>query len=188
MNTSPSKSGVHWEVATYLMVEKPRFLFLEGSGGTAGLPVVAAVAPAGVPAVLIGASATRAASSTDRPAADILAPAAGTCSTAASAARGDGGEGFHLSGAACPRRYPLPPPLTMLSSQESPEGRVLAARAADTPHFLVPGAPTAGFPSPSCAPPAPAPTAAQCGRPPGPGASVGLNARHPRSPSSNGIG
>jgi hypothetical protein len=102
MNTSPSKSGVHWEVATYLRVEKPRFLFLEGSGGTAGLPVVAAVAPAGVPAVLTGASAMRAASSTDRPAADILAPAAGTCSTAASAARGDGGERFHLSGAACP--------------------------------------------------------------------------------------
>jgi hypothetical protein len=188
MNTNPSKSGVHLEGATYLRVEKPSFLFLEGSGGTTRAPVVAAVALAGIPAALAGASTTHAVSSADRLAAGAPAPAVGTCSTAASAARGDGGEGFHLSGAACPRRYPLPPPLTMLSSQESPEGRVLAARAADTPHFLVPGAPTAGFPSPSCAPPAPAPTAAQCGRPPGPGASVGLNARHPRSPSSNGIG
>jgi hypothetical protein len=82
------------------------FLFLEGSGGAAGAPVVATVAPAGAPAALVGISATRVASSTDRPAAHAPAPASGTCSTAASAALGDGGGGFHLSG--------RPPPVALL--------------------------------------------------------------------------
>jgi hypothetical protein len=63
------------------MLEKPRFLFLEGSGG-------ATVSPAGA--------------STDDPMAGASAPATGTSSTATSAAHGDGGGGFHLSGAAPP--------------------------------------------------------------------------------------
>jgi hypothetical protein len=88
-------------------------------------------------------------------------------------------------GRPAPHHSPLPPP-PPTSSQESPEGRVLAARAADTPHFLVPNAPAVGFPSPSYAPPAPAPAATRRGWPHWPGASVGLNARHPQSPFANG--
>jgi hypothetical protein len=82
---------VHRESVAYLKLKKPRFSFLEGSGGAAVTPVVATVALAGAPAVLAGASAVRAASSTDR-------LAAGACSTATSAACGDRCEGFHLSG------------------------------------------------------------------------------------------
>jgi hypothetical protein len=108
MNTSPSKSGAYREGATYLKLEKPRFLFLEGSGGAAVAPVVAAAALAGAPAALACSFAARVASSTDRPAADTSAPVAGACSTAASAARGDGGGEFHLSGGD-------PPPVALLS-------------------------------------------------------------------------
>jgi hypothetical protein len=57
----------------------------------------------------------RMACSTDRPAAGAPAPAAGTCSTAASAALGGGGRGFHLSGAACP------PSLSSSSSDDDHE-------------------------------------------------------------------
>jgi hypothetical protein len=59
-------------------------------------------------------------------------PATGTSSIAASAARGDGGGGFHLSRGARPRRSP--PPLPMMTPLASPEGRLPAAPAADTPH------------------------------------------------------
>jgi hypothetical protein len=63
----------------YLKVEKPRFLFLEGSTG--------AVAVAGVTTVTLpGHSAVCAASSVDRPAASASAPAPVACSSAASAA------------------------------------------------------------------------------------------------------
>jgi hypothetical protein len=68
-------------------------------------------------------------------------PATGANSTAASAARGDEGGGFHLSGGAS-RRSP-PPPLPTMTPSASPEGRVLAARATDTPHCAAPGAPAA---------------------------------------------
>jgi hypothetical protein len=51
-----------------------------------------------------------------------------------------------------PRRLPpLPPPTTNLLM--SPEERVPASRAAETPHFAVPGAHAAGAASPSGAPP-----------------------------------
>jgi hypothetical protein len=48
---------------------------------------------------LAGASAVRAASSTDRSTSGASTPTAGACSSVASAALGDVGGGFHLSGA-----------------------------------------------------------------------------------------
>jgi hypothetical protein len=56
------------ERTTYLKLEKPHFLFLEGSGGTATAPTIAVAALADTPAALAGASAVCAASSTDGPA------------------------------------------------------------------------------------------------------------------------
>jgi hypothetical protein len=73
-------------------------------------PVAAAVALNSGPVALAGASAARAASSTDRPAAGASTPAAGACSTTALGALGDGGGGFHLSGAR---------PLSLSSSSSS---------------------------------------------------------------------
>jgi hypothetical protein len=161
----------------YLKVEKPRFLFLEGSTGAA---VAAAVATATLP----DASAARAASSTDRPAAGALAPATSACSSAASAALGEGGEGFHLSGGPAPCRSPLLPPLPTMSSPESPGGKVPTARAAGTPRPAIPGAPAAGSSSPSCAPPAPTLLVAPHAWLLGLGAWAGRTARRPRSPSA----
>jgi hypothetical protein len=71
LSFNPSKSGAPGESATYLKLEKPRFLFLEGSGGAATMAVVAADAPA----ALAGAAAVHAASSIDRQAAGTSAPA-----------------------------------------------------------------------------------------------------------------
>jgi hypothetical protein len=65
--SGPSKSGAHGENATYPKLEKPRFLFLEGLADAAVAPVAAAAA-------LPDASAARAASTTDRPAAGPFAP------------------------------------------------------------------------------------------------------------------
>jgi hypothetical protein len=92
MSIDPSKSRTHGGNAAHLKLEKPRFLFLEGSGGTA-------VAPGGAAMALTGASTALAGSSTDNPAAGASTLVAGTSSAAASAALGDGGGGFHLSGA-----------------------------------------------------------------------------------------
>jgi hypothetical protein len=91
MSTSPSKSRAHGGSAAHLKLEKPRFIFLEGLGG-------AAVAPAGAAVAFAGASAALAGSSTDNTEAGASTPATGASSTAGSAARGDGGGGFHLSG------------------------------------------------------------------------------------------
>jgi hypothetical protein len=68
LSSSPSKSGTPGENATYLKLEKPRFHFLEGSGGATAAPVTATAALADTPAALAGASAVCAASSTDGPA------------------------------------------------------------------------------------------------------------------------
>jgi hypothetical protein len=92
LSSSPSKSRAPRENATYLKLEKPRFLFLEGSGA-------AAAAPASITAALVGTSAVRATSSPDCPVAGATTPVAGACSSAASTALGDGGGGFNLSGA-----------------------------------------------------------------------------------------
>jgi hypothetical protein len=110
--------GARGGSAAHLNLEKPCFLFLEGSEGAAVVPAGAAVALAGTFAVLAG-------SSTDDPVAGASAPATGACSTAASAARGDRGRGFHLSGGPAPRRSPLPPPPLTMSSPVSLGGESL---------------------------------------------------------------
>jgi hypothetical protein len=97
LSSSFSKSGAPRENATYLKLEKPRFLFLESLGGAPTAPITVAAALADAPAALAGASAAHMASSADRPAAGASAPTAGACSSAASVALGDGGGGFHLS-------------------------------------------------------------------------------------------
>jgi hypothetical protein len=74
----------------YLRVEKPRFLFLDGSAGAEATADAATIAPLDASAVHAGTSAACAASSVDRPAAGAPAPAPGTRSSAASAALGEG--------------------------------------------------------------------------------------------------
>jgi hypothetical protein len=86
MSTSPSKSRAHRGSVAHLKLEKPRFLFLEGSGGATVAPTSAVVALAG--------------SSTDNPVAGASAPTTGTNSTATSAARGDGGDSTSRGGGA----------------------------------------------------------------------------------------
>jgi hypothetical protein len=90
VNIDPSRLKMHGGNATHLRLEKPHFLFLEGSGG-------APVAPTGTAVALVGASAAPAGASTDDP-----------------AAGGDGGGGFHLSGGP-PHHSLFPPPLTRSS-------------------------------------------------------------------------
>jgi hypothetical protein len=86
----------------YLRVEKPRFLFLEGSTGAEAMADVATVAPPDAFAARASTSAVCADSSVDRPTAGASAPGPGACSSASSAALGEGGAGSHLSGGACP--------------------------------------------------------------------------------------
>jgi hypothetical protein len=112
----PSKSRVHGENTAYLKLEKPRFHFLEGSGGAVAALIVAAVALADAPAALAGAPVARAGTcSTNRPAVGASTPTVGACSTASSAAHGDGGGGFHLSEGA------RPPSLSSSSSSDDDE-------------------------------------------------------------------
>jgi hypothetical protein len=91
----------------YRRVEKPHFLFLEGSTGAEAMADVATVTPRDASAVRTGTStahastsAAHAASSVDHPAVGTSAPAPGACSSAASATLGEGGVGSHLSGGA----------------------------------------------------------------------------------------
>jgi hypothetical protein len=76
----------------YPRVEKPRFLFLEGSTGTKATADAATVAPPDASVTRAGTSAARAGSSVDRPAAGASAPTPGACSSAASAALGEGAQ------------------------------------------------------------------------------------------------
>jgi hypothetical protein len=103
----------------YLRVEKPRFLFLEGSTGAEVAADVATVTLPDASAVRAGTSAACAASPADRPAAGASVPAPGACSSAASAALGKGRAGSHLSGGA-PYRFPHPLPLPTMSTPTSP--------------------------------------------------------------------
>jgi hypothetical protein len=109
----------------YLKVEKPRFLFLEGSANAAVAPVVAAAALPDACAVRAGASAVRAASSTDCPAAGASAPITDACSSASSAALAEGGEGFHLSGG---------PPPSLSSSSSSPNDEFSGVADGESPY------------------------------------------------------
>jgi hypothetical protein len=98
----PLKNEVSGGAVTYLKVEKPRFLFLEGSAGAVAAAGVANAALPGTPAAHAGTSAPRTAYSMDRSAAGASARAPGTCSSAASAALGEGGACSHLSGGSRP--------------------------------------------------------------------------------------
>jgi hypothetical protein len=110
--TNPSKPGARGENATYLRLEKPRFLFLEGSVRAVVAPVVAAAVLVDELAALADASAARTASSTGCPAAGAPAPVP---------------RPPPLKGPA-PRRSPPPPPVTM-SSRESPGGSPCCSRS-----------------------------------------------------------
>jgi hypothetical protein len=94
MSTSPSKSRAHRGSVAHLKLEKPRFLFLEGSRGATVAPTSAVVALAG--------------SSTDNPVAGASAPTTGTNSTATSAARGDGGDSTSRGGGGRPQFWRKP--------------------------------------------------------------------------------
>jgi hypothetical protein len=107
LNSNPSKTGARGERTAYLKLEKPCFLFLEGSGGATVAPVVVAVALASAPVAPAGTFVARTTPSTNRPTAGAPAPATGASSSAASAALGDGGGGFHLSEGG-------PPPVALL--------------------------------------------------------------------------
>jgi hypothetical protein len=76
--------------AAYLKVEKPRFLFLEGSTDAVVAAGVATAVLLDASMTHVGTSAARAASSIDRPVAGASAPAPSTCSSTASAALGEG--------------------------------------------------------------------------------------------------
>jgi hypothetical protein len=105
-------------------VEKPCFLFLEGSTGAV---VEAGVTTAALPdasAACAGASATRAAPSVDRLVAGASAPAPGACSSATSAALGEGGAGSHLSGGL---------PLSLSSSSPSPDDEYYEVTEGESP-------------------------------------------------------
>jgi hypothetical protein len=161
---------------SYLKVEKPRFLFLEGPTDAAVAPVAAAAALPG------GASAARATSSTDRPVAGASAPATGARSSTASAALSDGAGVSTSRGAR--------PPVTLLvllllrRVLRDRRGGAPTTCVAGTPCSAAPGAPAAGCSSPSGAQPAPAPVAMQRGRLLEPGAWAGLTVRRPQSPST----
>jgi hypothetical protein len=176
-SSSPSKPGALGENATHRKLEKPHFLFLEGSGGAPTVPVAVAAALADAPAALASASAVRAASFTDRSAAGASAPAAGACFSATSMALGDGGGGFHLSGGARPT--------SLFSSSSSSDAEFSGVTGGESPFCsLAPGAPAARSSSPSSARPAPAPVAARRGRPLGLGAWAGHTAWCSSSPSA----
>jgi hypothetical protein len=144
----------------YHRVEKPRFLFLEGSTGAEAAVDVATVALPNASAARASTSTARVASSVDRPAAGASAPAPGACSSAASAALGEGGACSHLSGGPAPRHSPPPLPHPTTNTPRSPGKKVSTARTARILRPSAPGVPAAGSFAPSCAPPAPTAAAA----------------------------
>jgi hypothetical protein len=151
----------------YLNVEKPRFLFLEGSAGAKATVVAATVVPP-------DASAAHATSSVDRPAAGAPVPAQVLVPSPPPRLSVRGRRLPPLRGPA-PRHFPFPLLSPTTSTPTSPGERVPAARAAGTLHLSAPGT---GSPAPSSAPPAPVPPAAPrtrlgsgCGR-------VGLRSVH----------
>jgi hypothetical protein len=156
----PFENGASRGAMAYLKVEKPRFLFLEGSTSAVAVADVATVALPGASAARAGTSAAHAASSVDRLAAGTPTSAPGARSSAASVALGEGGAGSHLSGGPAPCRFLPPLPLPTTSTPTSPREKVPAAHATGIPRPFVPGAPTAGSSTPSYTPPAPAPAAA----------------------------
>jgi hypothetical protein len=120
MSTRPLEIKGTWGKYSLPQIGEALLPLSLGLGGTTVAPVSDAVALAGAPAALAGTSAALAGSSNDGPVAGASTPTMGAFSTAASAARGDRGEGFHLSGGLAPCRS-SPPTMSSLASQgESP--------------------------------------------------------------------
>jgi hypothetical protein len=165
----------------YLGVEKPPFLFLGGSTNAAN---IAAAASPGISAARADTSAARAASLLDCLETGAPTPAPGVGSSAASAALGDGAQVPASRGELVPHRSPPPLPRPTTNTPKSPGKRVPAARAVGTLHSSAPGTPAAGFSSPSCAPPAPAPAAAPRVRTLRLGAWADRTTRRPWSPAA----
>jgi hypothetical protein len=94
----PFETQASEEATAYLKVEKPRFLFLEGSADAVVVANDATVALPDASAARAGAAATGAVPSIDRLVAGAPTPGPGACSSAASAALDEGGAGSHLSG------------------------------------------------------------------------------------------
>jgi hypothetical protein len=140
----PLEDGSSGEAIAHLRVEKPRFL--KGSTGTVVAADVATVAPpdasaartntsaahANTSAACAGTSAARAASSVDRLVAGAPAPTPGACSSAASAALGEGARAPTSRGEPAPHRS-LPLPLPTTSPPRLPGEKVPAARPARHP-------------------------------------------------------
>jgi hypothetical protein len=124
----PIETRAPGEATTYLKVENPRFLFLEGLTDAV---VAADVATAALP----DASVARTTSSVDRLAAGSFALAPGTSSLAASVARGEGAQAPTSQRGPAPRRFLPLLPLPTTSTPRSPgrESLLLAQ-----PVFLVP--------------------------------------------------
>jgi hypothetical protein len=112
----PFETQASEEAAAYLKVEKPRFLFIEGSAD-------AVVAADAATAALPDASAAR--PSVDRLVAGAPAPAPGACSFAASAALGEGGRRLP------PLRGARPPSLS--SSSPSPDDEYSEVAGGESP-------------------------------------------------------
>jgi hypothetical protein len=177
----PLETGASVGVIAYLKVEKPRFLFIEGSTGVVVAAAVAAAALPDASTACADAFVARAAPSVDCLAAGASAPAPGTCPSAASAALGEGAQDPTPRGEPAPHHSLLPPPATTSTPRLSEE-RDPAVRVAGTPRPSVPGAPAAESSAPSCAPPALDPAAAPRVRMRGLGAWAGWTTRRPRPP------
>jgi hypothetical protein len=164
-------------------VEKPCFLFLEGSAEAAVAPVAAVAALLDDTTVRAGTSAARATSSTDCPAEGAPAPAPGACFSAATAALSEGARDSTSRGESAPHHSLLPPPTTTSTPGLRGE-RVPTACAAGIPRPVVPGASATGSSAPSCAPPTLAPAVAPRARPLGLGTWAGRTAWRPWPPSA----
>jgi hypothetical protein len=186
LSSSPSKSGAPGENAAYLKLEKPRFLFLEGSGGTPRRlspppprsPTPPWCSPALLQCVRPPLLTARRQAPPRPPRAPTPPPPLRPLAAGAEDSTSRGGR---------PPRSPLPPPRPTTSSPGSLGERFPAARAAGTPHLAAPGAPAAKVSSPSYAPLFLALATARRGRPPGHEVLEDPSARRPRSPFANGI-
>jgi hypothetical protein len=176
----PLEAKTSGAATAYLKVEKPRFLFLEGSTG-------AVVAAAIATAALLDASVARRCLRGARrlfhrpPGGGRFRARPGRLFLCLLCGSRCGGRRIPPLRGACPRHFLL---LPTTSTPRSPGKKVPAARTDDTPRPAVPDAPATEFSSLSCAPPAPAPVVAPRAEPLGLGAWAGRTARRPRSPSA----
>jgi hypothetical protein len=122
----PFETRASGEADAYLKVEKPRFLFLEGSTDVVAAAGVATAALADASVARTGASVTRAAPFVDHLVAGAPATAPGVCSSAASAALGEGVQAPTTQGG-------LPPPPSLSSSSPSPSDEYSEVAGGESP-------------------------------------------------------